>query len=86
MGKFDNIAILTDLDKTFLADGAKVVQRNIEAIEYFKSEGGLFTLATGRMHFNLDAIVPNVDKLVNAPAVMCNGTYFYDFIEDKIFG
>ena len=79
MGKFDNIAILTDLDKTFLADGSKMVDRNVEAIEYFKSEGGLFSLATGRMHYNLENTVVGVDKLVNAPAVMCNGTYFYDF-------
>lgn len=85
MGKFDNIAILTDLDKTFLTDDSKTVVRNIEAIEYFKREGGLFSLATGRMHFNLDVIVPNVDKLVNAPAVMCNGTYFYDFQKKKVF-
>lgn len=85
MGKFDNIAILTDLDKTFLADGSKVVERNVEAIEYFKSEGGLFSLATGRMHFNLEETVTDVDKLVNAIAVMCNGTYFYDFQAEKRF-
>ena len=85
MGKFDNIAILTDLDKTFLADGGKMVARNIEAIEYFKSEGGLFSLATGRMHFNLDRTVVGVDRLVNALAIMCNGTYFYDFDEKKVF-
>jgi len=85
MGKFDNIAILTDLDKTFLADGSKMVERNIEAIEYFKKEGGLFSLATGRMHFSLENTVVGVDKLVNAPAVMCNGTYFYDFQAQKRF-
>ena len=83
MGKFDNIAILTDLDKTFFADGTKVVERNIEAIEYFKSEGGIFTISTGRLHFNLDVIIPGLAKLVNAPALMCNGTYFYNFCEKK---
>ena len=79
MGKFENIAILTDLDGTFFADGAKVVERNLEAIEYFKSEGGLFSIATGRMHFNLEECIPGVEELVNAPAVLCNGTYLYDF-------
>ena len=44
MGKFDNIAILTDLDRTFLGDGGIMVERNVEAIEYFKSEGGLFEI------------------------------------------
>ena len=84
MGKFDGIAILTDLDKTFFADGTRVVQKNVDAVEYFKSEGGIFTLSTGRLHFNLDYIIPDLDKLVNAPALMCNGTYFYDFAEKKI--
>lgn len=79
MGKFENIAILTDLDGTFFADGARVVERNLEAIEYFKSEGGLFSIATGRMHFNLEECIPGVEKLVNAPAILCNGTYMYDF-------
>ena len=85
MGKFDNIAILSDVDKTFLDDRSKVVKRNIEAIEYFKSEGGLFTLSTGRLHFNLDSIIPGLQSLVNAPALMCNGTYFYDFAENKTY-
>ncbi len=79
MGKFDGIAILTDLDGTFLGKGGRMVERNIEAIERFKAEGGLFTLATGRMHFSLEKWVPGVDTLVNAPALLCNGTYLYDF-------
>ncbi len=84
MGKFDNVAILTDLDKTFLADGSKMVQRNVEAIEYFKSEGGIFTISTGRMHHNLENTVVGVEKLLNAPALMCNGTYFYDFAKREV--
>ena len=84
MGKFENIAILTDLDGTFFADGAKVVQRNLDAIEYFKSEGGLFSISTGRMHFNLDECIPGVEDLVNAPAILCNGTYLYDFKNNAV--
>ena len=84
MGKFDNIAILTDLDKTFLADGSKMVQRNVDAIEYFKSEGGIFTISTGRMHHGLENTVIGVEKLLNAPALMCNGTYFYDFSKREV--
>jgi HAD superfamily hydrolase (TIGR01484 family) len=79
MGKFDGIAILTDLDGTFLGKGGRMVERNVKAIEYFKAEGGLFSLSTGRMHYGLGKMVFDVDKLVNAPAVLCNGTYLYDF-------
>lgn len=83
MGKFDNIAILTDLDGTFFGKGSRVVERNIEKIEYFKANGGLFTLATGRTHHNLEAAIPGLHKLVNAVAILCNGTYLYDFSEGR---
>ena len=84
MGKFDGIAILTDLDGTFLGQGGQMVDRNIEAVNYFKSEGGLFSIATGRMHYGLGKMVSGVDKLVNAPAVLCNGTYLYDFETEMV--
>lgn len=84
MGRFDGIAILTDLDGTFLGKGGAMVARNIEAVEYFKAEGGLFSLATGRMHYGLGNMVTNVDKLVNAPAILCNGTYLYDFEKGRV--
>ena len=84
MGKFDGIVILTDLDGTFLSSTSGVVERNIRAIEYFKSEGGRFSLATGRMHYNLESLIPHVDSLTNAPAILCNGTYLYDFASGTI--
>lgn len=84
MGKFDGVAILTDLDGTFLNRRGKVVERNVKALEYFKSEGGLFSLSTGRMHYGLGKLVQGVDKLVNAPAVLCNGTYLYDFGASRV--
>lgn len=84
MGKFDHVAILTDLDGTFLSSTSGIVTRNVEAIEYFKSEGGRFALATGRMHYNLDRLIPNVERLTNAPSILCNGTYLYDFATDRV--
>lgn len=84
MGKFDGIAILSDLDGTFLGKGGRMVERNVEAINYFKAEGGLFSIATGRMHYSLGKMVTGVDTLVNAPALLCNGTYLYDFETDTV--
>lgn len=48
MGKFDGILLCTDLDDTLLTTDKRVSDENSKAIEYFKSEGGLFTFATGR--------------------------------------
>ena len=49
MGKFDGILLCTDLDDTLLTTDKRVSDENSKAIEYFKSEGGLFTFATGRV-------------------------------------
>ena len=51
MGKFDGILICTDLDGTILKNDKTISNRNIEAMEYFKKEGGYFTFVTGRMPF-----------------------------------
>ena len=39
----------TDLDGTLYNDEKTVSKQNLDAIEYFKSEGGLFTFITGRV-------------------------------------
>lgn len=79
MGRFDKIAIFTDLDGTFLGKNSKPVERNIEALRYFLAEGGLFSLSTGRMHFGMESLVGEALPLINCPAILCNGTYLYDF-------
>lgn len=48
MGKFDGILLVTDLDGTLLRDDKSISAENIRAIEYFESEGGLFSFVTGR--------------------------------------
>lgn len=78
MGKFDNIVIATDLDGTFLNKDKKIVPRNIERIEYFKSEGGKFTIATGRILSGVKTAIPNVAELINLPVVLNNGGCLYD--------
>lgn len=78
-GKFKGIMIVSDIDGTFLGKGSRVVPENVDAINRFKAEGGLFTLASGRMHINAAAVIPGLSGLLNAPAIMANGTYLYDF-------
>lgn len=78
MGRFDDVLIVSDIDGTFLGKGSRVVPENIEAIEYFKSEGGHFTIATGRMAIDLGLIPLDLGALVNAPAITANGACMYD--------
>ena len=49
MKKFEGILFCTDLDGTLYDDNKNVSRKNLEAIEYFKSEGGTFTFITGRV-------------------------------------
>ena len=82
--KFKGILIVSDIDGTFLGNGSRVVPENIEAIERFKAQGGLFTIASGRMYLNVKTVVPEPAKLLNAPAIMANGTCLYDFSAGEI--
>ena len=83
MGKFDGILIVTDIDGTFLGKKSRRVPENFEAIEYFKANGGVFTFASGRLHYSIDRVVPNPDKVANAPFILANGSDIYDFSQRK---
>ena len=69
-------AIIFDLDGTLLNSKRIVSEENARAIEYFKSEGGLFTFITGRMpYYSTDAYSK---VLPNAPFGCINGGGLYD--------
>ena len=81
--KFQGILLCTDLDDTLLTTGDKrLTEDNRRAIDYFMSEGGLFTFATGRVPMGarllLEIITPN------APMICFNGGAVYDFENDNI--
>lgn len=81
---FSKYMIVTDLDGTFFGAGASLVPRNLEAIRRFQAGGGLFTIATGRLHLNIRKSLGDPAALVNAPLVCCNGAYLYDAAADEI--
>lgn len=81
MGIFDGWLICTDIDGTLTGDDGKVSRENLDAISYFKSEGGLFTVSTGRpAHY----IADRFGFSVNAPVIAVNGTVIYDLEEEKL--
>lgn len=77
--EFDSIAIVTDLDGTYLATGGVAHPENVCAIREFCARGGYFTYGTGRMHKNIARVLPESATLCNLPAVVANGSYLYDF-------
>lgn len=76
MGKFDGILIATDLDGTLLRGDKSISRENLSAIEYFKENGGIFTIVTGRPL----VIIGEVYDIVrpNAPIGCFNGGGVYD--------
>ncbi len=79
--KFEGMLFCTDLDGTLYNDEKIVSKQNLDAIEYFKSEGGLFTFITGRM----PATAKNIYNIIrpNAPIGCINGGGIYDFKTNK---
>lgn len=78
MNELKDIMIVTDLDGTFFGKKPKLVPRNMAAVEFLKQHGGVFTLATGRLHSNLITAIPMAAELMNAPIIACNGALIYD--------
>ncbi len=81
MGKFTGKLLVSDMDATLLNSRHMVSERNREAIEYFISEGGRFTVATGRMVPAVRAYFAQMS--INAPALLHNGAKIYDFEKDE---
>lgn len=83
MTDFSRYIIATDMDGTFLNAQGQFVERNMKAVERFQAGGGLFTFSTGRVHLNIRSAVGDPARILNAPCVMSNGAYLYDFAQKK---
>lgn len=71
----------TDIDGTLYNSEKRVSEQNREAIEYFKSEGGIFTFITGRVPSTATSIYNTVKP--NGPYGCFNGGAVYDAVSDK---
>lgn len=80
MGKFDGFLLLTDMDGTFYDNRGNVSEETAKALEYFKDNGGLFTISTGRPHHDVVRYL----KYVNTNYIGLNGTAIYDYMNGDI--
>lgn len=76
MGKFSDVLLTVDFDRTLTGPDSTIPKRNLEAIEYFMSEGGAFTVNTGRSIPMYSSLIDRVP--VNAPLLLYNGSAAYD--------
>lgn len=81
MGIFDGCLIASDVDETLVSSGW-INPKNIEKIEYFISQGGKFSVATGRSANAISSITDNLKRF--SPSVVANGCLIYDYENNKI--
>lgn len=83
--KFKDLIIYSDLDGTLLTtwdQGPLISNENIKAIKDFQTQGGLFSIATGR---NLQNVMHLFDNITfELPMVLVNGALVYDCNHKKI--
>lgn len=76
MGKFSDVLLTVDYDRTLTGRNAAIPARNIEAIRYFMAEGGAFTVNTGRSLPMFSMCIDSVP--VNVPLLLYNGSAAYE--------
>lgn len=81
MAKFEGILICTDLDGTLIGSDHRISKKNLDAIEYFKNEGGLFTIVTGRVPVTAKALYEEVRP--NVPICCLNGGAIFDHLKGE---
>lgn len=75
MKKFEGIMLCSDIDGTLTNDNNDVSEENLEAIKYFTQNGGIFTLATGRIPYTIPSVL---NDFIKVPVVCQNGSAIFD--------
>ena len=81
MNSLSEYLIVSSVDGTLLEAGYGIPRENIDAVERFLERGGRFTLCTGRSSESVSKFLEWIP--INEPAILCNGSYIYDFQNRK---
>ncbi len=85
MGIFDGCLLASDVDETLVSHGV-IPKANLEKIDYFIKEGGIFALSSGRSKEALYSVFEFLDKSKVGPSATANGALIYDFSKDTAVG
>lgn len=75
-------AVAFDLDGTLLSPNATILESSKNAIAKIREKGVKVFFVTGRHHTAVRPYYAELD--LDTPVVCCNGTYLYDFQNDKV--
>ncbi len=82
MGKYEGLLICSDYDGTLSYKG-EVSRENLDAIRYFREQGGAFTLATGRYPTSIIRRMGE-DFCRPTPVICMNGGILYDVQREQV--
>lgn len=74
-------AVAFDLDGTLLSSNATILESSKQAIRKIREKGIKVYFVTGRHHTAVRPYYKEID--LDTPVVCCNGTYVYDFKNEK---
>lgn len=74
-------AVAFDLDGTLLSSNATILESSKQAIQKIREKGIKVYFVTGRHHTAVRPYYAELD--LDTPVVCCNGTYVYDFKNEK---
>ncbi|MBO5408629.1 MAG: HAD family phosphatase [Clostridia bacterium] len=69
--KFDGIILISDMDGTLLTEEKTISRENLDAIRYFRENGGKFTVASGRVYQSLESYFDEIAP--DLPVISHNG-------------
>lgn len=75
-------AVAFDLDGTLLTPNATILESSKHAIRKAREKGIKIFFVTGRHHTAVRPYYAEID--LDTPVVCCNGTYIYDFKNEKV--
>lgn len=78
--KFENVLLASDFDGTLKNDDGVITDDVKSAINYFISNGGFFTVCTGRI---FQGFKISEHDCINAPVLLGNGAMAYDYKNKK---
>lgn len=81
MAIFDGYLLISDIDGTLIDNGV-LPEINREKIKYFISNGGKFSLSTGRVLKAVSAVTEKIDNI--SPSILANGAMIYDFDKSTV--
>lgn len=80
MGIFEGCLLASDIDGTLMENGY-INPKNVEKIDFFINEGGMFSIATGRAVGGISDVRNALNKF--SPSVVANGCIIYDYSNSK---